>query len=340
MIFERKVCPMDKKTFLRQRVGNMEQIAGLRETVMNSGRGRDVRVVEVDNGSGLTFTVMADRCCDIYSAKFNGKSLAWLSPNGIVNPNAYEPENIMWLRSWPGGLLTTAGLLNVGGPEDGHSLHGRASHLAAEDLKLERCWAGEDYVLSVAGTMRHTMVFGEKLEIRRQIKTSYGNNVIEVRDSVENQGFAPVPLMMLYHCNFGYPAIDDGAFLSAVQHKVTPKDEHSAQDIADWAKLTAPIHGYSEELFYHEIPADSDGFARISIVNQAAGMKVTMAYDPTTLPVLNQWKQMGEGEYVTGLEPGNCYPIGQKANAEKGMLRMIAPGETVNFALQIEVENI
>ena len=331
---------MDKKTFLRQRVGNMEQIAGLRETVMNSGRGRDVRVVEVDNGSGLTFTVMADRCCDIYSAKFNGKSLAWLSPNGIVNPNAYEPENIMWLRSWPGGLLTTAGLLNVGGPEDGHSLHGRASHLAAEDLKLERCWAGEDYVLSVAGTMRHTMVFGEKLEIRRQIKTAYGKNIIQITDSVENQGFAPVPLMMLYHCNFGYPAIDDGAFLSAVQHKVTPKDEHSAQDIADWAKLTAPIHGYSEELFYHEIPADSDGFARISIVNQAAGMKVTMAYDPTTLPVLNQWKQMGEGEYVTGLEPGNCYPIGQKANAEKGMLRMIEPGETVNFALQIEVENI
>ena len=65
-----------------------------------------------------------------------------------------------------------------------------------------------------------------------------------------------------------------------------------------------------------------------------------MAYDPTTLPVLNQWKQMGEGEYVTGLEPGNCYPIGQKANAEKGMLRMIEPGETVNFALQIEVEDI
>ena len=331
---------MDKKTFLRQRVGNMEQIANIRNVVLADGRGKDVRLAEVDNGSGLTFTVMLDRCCDIYSAKYNGKSLAWLAPNGVVNPNAYEPENIMWLRSWPGGLLTTAGLLNVGGPEDGHGLHGRASHLAAEDVKLDRCWAGEDYLLSVAGTMRHTMVFGEKLEIRRQIKTAYGRNVIEVVDSVENQGFAPVPLMMLYQCNFGYPAVDEGAVLEAVEHKVTPKDEISAKDIADWAKFTAPIHGYAEELFYHEIPADSDGFARMSIVNKAAGMKVTMAYDPTTLPVLNQWKQMGEGEYVTGLEPGNCYPIGQKANAEKGMLRMIEPGETVNFALQIEVEDI
>ena len=331
---------MDKKNFYRKRVGNMEQIAGVRESVITGGRGRDVRVIDVDNGSGLTFTVMADRCCDIYTAKFKGKSFAWLSPNGVVNPNAYEPEGVMWLRTWPGGLLTTAGLLNVGGPEGGHGLHGRVSHIPADDLKISRDWVDGEYVLSVAGTIRHTMAFGEKLEICRQIKTVHGKNVIVVKDTVENQGFAPVPLMMLYHCNFGYPAVDDGAFLDAVEHKVTPKDEISAKDIADWAKFTAPIHGYAEELFYHEIPADSDGFARMSIVNKAAGMKVTMAYDPTTLPVLNQWKQMGEGEYVTGLEPGNCYPIGQKANAEKGMLRMIEPGETVNFALQIEVEDI
>ena len=331
---------MDKKTFLRQRVGKMEQMAGLREVVLNSGRGRDVRMVEVDNGSGLSFSVMADRCCDIYNAKFKGKSLAWLAPNGVVNPNAYEPENIMWLRSWPGGLLTTAGLLNVGGPEDGHSLHGRASHLAAEDLKLERCWAGDDYLLSVGGTMRHTMVFGEKLEIRRQIRTAYNSNVIAITDSVENQGFAPVPLMMLYHCNFGYPAVDEKAVLTAVEHKITPKDEHSAADIAKWAEMSAPVHGYAEEVFYHEIPADRDGFARMSIVNYECGLQVTMAYDPSTLPVLNQWKQMGEGEYVLGLEPGNCYPIGQKANAANGMLRMIEPGETVNFALQIEIAEL
>ena len=105
---------MDKKNFYRQRVGNMEQIAGIRESVITGGRGRDVRVIDVDNGSGLTFTVMADRCCDIYTAKFKGKSFAWLSPNGMVNPNAYEPEGVMWLRTWPGGLLTTAGLLHLG----------------------------------------------------------------------------------------------------------------------------------------------------------------------------------------------------------------------------------
>ena len=195
----------------------------------------------------------------------------------------------------------------------------------------------DEYVLSVGGTVRHSMVFGEKLELRRKITTAYGKNVIRIEDVVENQGFEAVPLMMLYHCNFGYPAIGENAVLQAVEHKITPKDEHSAADIDAWNKMDAPIHGYAEELFYHEIPADSDGLARMSIVNPESGLKVTMAYDPATLPVLNQWKQMGEGEYVTGLEPGNCLPIGQSGNREKGMLRMIEPGEIVNFALQIEI---
>ena len=194
--------------------------------------------------------------------------------------------------------------------------------------------------MSVGGTVRHSMVFGEKLEMRRKITTAYGKNVIRIEDVVENQGFEAVPLMMLYHCNFGYPLVSGKSHLEAVEHKLTPKDPHSAEGIADWAKMSDPIHGYAEELFFHEIPADVDGMARVSIVSQEANLKVTMAYDPTTLPVLNQWKQMGEGEYVTGLEPGNCVPIGQSGNKENGMLRMIQPGEEVKFVIQIEIEEL
>ena len=332
---------MDKKTFLRQRVGNMEQIAKLRKVVVAEGRGRDVQLVEVDNGSGLSFTVMADRCCDIYDAKFKGMPLAWLAPNGIVSGNAYEPEGVMWLCSWPGGLLTTAGWLNVGGPDSGHGLHGRASHLAAENLQLAQGWTDADnYEISVGGTVRHTMTFGEKLELHRKITTAYNSNIIKIHDTVENQGFEAVPLMMLYHCNFGYPLISADAVLVAGEHKVTPKDAHSADDIAEWMNFSDPVHGYGEELFYHELAADADGFARMSIVNPACKLKVSMAYKPENLPVLNEWKQMGEGEYVVGLEPGNCLPIGQSANREQGRLRMIQPGETVEFDLQIEIEEL
>ncbi len=337
---------MDRKMFLRTRLGRMDQLCSMRQTVLDEGRGRGVRLIEIDNGSGLAFTVMPDRCCDIYDARYKGVPLAWLAPNGIVSPNAYEPEGLMWLRSWPGGLLTTAGLLNAGGPEtssDGqaHGLHGRAAHLAAEDLALQKDWTtAGDYELSVSGVIRHTMVFGEKLELRRTISTQLGSNVIAVRDRIENQGFAPVPLMMLYHCNFGYPLVDETAHLEARSRKVMPKDEHSAAGVADWARLEAPQHGYGEELFFHDIEPDADGMARISIVNPTLKLRLAMAYDPRTLPVLNQWKQMGEGEYVTGLEPGNCIPTGRTDNEKKGILRMVAPGETVEFAIRIEVTEL
>jgi hypothetical protein len=47
---------------------------------------------------------------------------------------------------------------------------------------------------------------------------------------------------------------------------------------------------------------------------------------------------MGQGEYVVGLEPANCFPEGQAQNAKRGSLRMIAPGERVETYLRLSVE--
>jgi len=46
---------------------------------------------------------------------------------------------------------------------------------------------------------------------------------------------------MLYHCNFGYPVVDESAVLEAVEHKITPKDEHSAADIDNWNKFIISV---------------------------------------------------------------------------------------------------
>ena len=89
-----------------------------------------------------------------------------------------------------------------------------------------------------------------------------------------------------------------------------------------------------------EIPADADGFARLSLVNPKLGIKLTMAYDAATLPYLNEWKQMGQGEYVVGLEPGNCIPTGQPDNTRRGILRTLAPGESVTFRVGIAVDEL
>ena len=65
-----------------------------------------------------------------------------------------------------------------------------------------------------------------------------------------------------------------------------------------------------------------------------------MAYDAATLPYLNEWKQMGQGEYVVGLEPGNCIPTGQPDNAGRGILRTLAAGESATFRVRIAVDEL
>ena len=148
------------------RIGAMRQLASIRRAVLDDGRGRGMRIIDVNNGSGLSFTVYPDRGMDIGEAFCKGVPLVWLTP-GSATPESYEPEQFNWLRSWGGGLLTGCGLLNVGGPcEAGevHGLHGRLSHLKAMEVNTESGWdEAENYTLTVSGKVVHHRVFGESL---------------------------------------------------------------------------------------------------------------------------------------------------------------------------------
>ena len=43
---------------------------------------------------------------------------------------------------------------------------------------------------------------------------------------------------------------------------------------------------------------------------------------------------MGWGDYVMGLEPGNCYVEGRNAMREKGILKVLAPGVEATYHLE------
>ena len=335
----------DDPAYLAPRVGNMAQVASIRRLVSDDGKGRGMRVLEVNNGSGLSFSLYPDRGMDIGQAYYKGTPLAWVSRNQEVAPQFYEAEGIEWLRSWGGGLLTGCGLVNVGGPNtaggERHGLHGRLSHIPAEEVNTSSAWTADGkFTLSASGRVRHSRVFGENLLLTRTITTSLGEASITVRDTVENQGFAPSPLMLLYHLNLGWPLVDSGAALRAPAHEVTPQNEHSAAGLADWRKITAPVPGFREQVYYHTLPADSQGLAAIRLVNRRLGLAFNVTYRVAELPYLIQWKMMGQGEYVVGLEPANCYPEGQEQNANKGLLRQLAAGEKIETFLKLTVETL
>ena len=222
----------------------------------------------------------------------------------------------------------------MGGPcEAGevHGLHGRLSHLKAADVNTDSQWLDDDtFELTVSGKVSHSKVFGENLLLTRKISTRLGENVIIIEDSVENCGYRTAPFMLLYHMNFSWPLVDKNSFIEAPEHNVTPQNEIAAKGLPQWDRMSEPVPGFAEQVFYHDLPADADGMAALTLVNPDLKLAMQVAYSKATLPFMVQWKQMGQGEYVLGLEPGNCVPEGQVNNAAKNLLKTLAPGERVN----------
>jgi hypothetical protein len=151
-------------------------------------------------------------------------------------------------------------------------------------------------------------------------------------------GSSTMPLMQMYHMNFGWPLVGESMRLEAPSHKVFARDKAAEAGLNDWEVFPAPDRGYAEQVLIHDQPADDDGFCMMKIVNPDFGPTVSLSYRKAELPYLNQWRMAGEGDYVLGLEPGNCYPVGQVEFAKTGLMRYIEPGQCVESVIRLAVE--
>jgi hypothetical protein len=325
-----------------QRVGHMDQVAGIKLFEAADGLGRGCRMLQVWTGSGLDFTVTADRALDISTCLFKGIPLAWASSVGVVHPAHYEPEGLGWLRSFPGGLLATCGLDQFGAPSsdagEALGLHGRAGNLPARYVGYRTYWTEDDYELEITGEVRQTRVFGENLVLRRQISTQLGSNRIRIADVVTNEGFSSQPHMILYHFNLGFPLVTQDARLHLDAEQTIPRDEDAAAGLADWSRFQPPTAGYREQVFRHVPTADEEGQVHVELENPTLGIGLRWSYDRTSLPHLFQWKMMGQGTYVLGIEPANSSGVEGRAIArQRGDLPHLEPGESRRYTLAVEV---
>ncbi len=324
--------------------GDMAQVGGIRMVEWSEGVSRGLRVAEVTSGSGLAFSVLLDRGMDIGPANYKGMPLAWISPAGFAHPAYYEPEGANWLRTFGGGLLTGCGLTSVGSPgeDEGESfgLHGRLSHLPVRQVCVDERWEGDECFFVVAGEVRQARVFGENLRLKRKIEVGLGGNTISIEDMVENLGKSASPLMLLYHINLGFPLLDESTELKATPHPVEPRDAVACTGLDDWMHFQAPTADYQEQVFYHDLPADQEGWIRMQVVNRKLHLKLEVRQQKSTLLNLVEWKMMGQGTYVLGLEPANCHVLGRKAEREGGTLQFLEAGEQRRFRVQIEVSEI
>lgn len=328
----------------QDKIGNVAQLGGIETSVLDNGAGRGTRIAWINTGTGLRYKVVIDRAMDIADAFYNQHSLAWLSSVGFAPPQPFADQGIDWLRTFGGGLVTTCGLSNVGVPSGNHGLHGRISNIPAEiESIIQPDPLAGKMEMSITGIMRESTVFGPHLELRRTISGTLGEATIKIHDEVINRGNTPAPLMLLYHINFGWPLVDEGAEIlweGNWQPRFGEEKAKIFKEGNDFKKCRAPLDdhlGTGEEVAFIDPTADESGQCTCGIHNAKLGLTVKVHFQKNQLPHLTNWQHWGKGEYVTGLEPGTNTPIGQANAQAENQLIFLKPNETRAFDLEIKV---
>ena len=324
---------------LRPYCGDLSQLASATAAVLADGPAAGVRTMDVRTLRGLAATVLVDRALDLGPTWSSGVPIGWVSAPGIVHP-AYATDDT-WLRSFGGGLLTTAGLLNVGAPGDfegeHHGLHGRISNTPATGVHAELVDDQSGGHLVITGQVRETAVYGPDLILSRRLVFHIGEPVVEIHDEITNRGWAPSPMMILYHFNIGFPVVAPGARIIIASTSRQPLDDVSAAATDSWDVFTSPTVGANAEVFEHTLTPGGPTSAAIVNENDGTGPAgILIRWDAEQLPHLLQWRMLGRGMYLTGIEPANCRGRGIAREAADGTIPILEPGESRKFDLRVQ----
>lgn len=142
--------------------------------------------------------------------------------------------------------------------------------------------------------------------------------------------------MIVYHCNLGWPLLDESAVLDIPSTAVHARDPDAEAGIDTWRAFDGPTPGFREQVFRHDFPADSDVLVRLR--NDAIGVEFSLAFSSSELPHLYQWKMTSQRHYALGIEPTNSPNIlGRKAAREAGELPILAPGQSAGYRLDFRL---
>ncbi len=242
------------------------------------------------------------------------------------------------MKSFTAGFFTTCGLTAVGSfcNDEGEALplHGTVSNIPGELCAIEEKSDGITIKLKV----RDAALFGRKLVMERTYKFSYLENSFEVSDTVTNEADIQSPYMILYHCNMGYPLLNENSIVKIPNNGITARNEHAQKYIETALRMEKPQAEYEECCYYYNV-VEKESLAKVGIYSKDIEKGMVMSYNKNTLPCFTQWKMMGKKDYVLGLEPGNCTPDGRDVLRKNGTLKFLQPDESKTTAIKFSFIN-
>lgn len=338
---------------LARRAGDSAALGGVRTVVLEDGSERGIRVVEFRTGSGLAFDVLVDRAMDIGPAEHAGLGFGWRSATGLRHPGLHENADeggLAWLRSFS-GLLVTVGLDHAGAVAETdaahfhhphrktvrHGLHGRVANIPARLIGAGEAWNGDECVLWAEGEVRQAAVFGEHLRLRRRIEADLGGDEIRLHDTVTNHGFDRTPHKFMYHVNFGWPLLDEGARVVAPIRRTIRYTDSVREQRVSYRRMPGPQYPFVEQVYVHEVVGDDRGRVTTALVNDEREIAVSVSWSLAQFPGFVEWLHLREGAYTIGFEPTTRRVGGSQTGGDDGTTIWLEHGESRTYETSFRV---
>ncbi len=336
------------RTELLRRVGRLDQVAGVRLVTLGDGAGRGVRLLEFRTGTGFAFDVVVDRTFDIGRCELGGTPLAWIANPGTVGPWFYENDAWGWFRAWGGGMVVTCGLDHTLGPgEDSAEAVSPATHPHEAIVRSPRPGrrsprAARGLRRALGGRRVRPMGGGRGFavgDLRRapraspSVEARVGESRFTIHDVVENVGHHPTSHMFLYHCNVGFPVVDEGSRLLVPRRALrltTACRSRATATLSGPDRGTSPRRASSTSSW----PSRRER-CRWPLVNDTLGVGSTRSFRIDQLAHHTVWRMMGEDTYALAMEPWTNRDAGRWDARERGELLELDPGETCGYDLEI-----
>ncbi|SNT30582.1 DUF4432 family protein [Tropicimonas sediminicola] len=283
---------------LAELTGDRRQLAAVRRMTLDDGPARGQRVLAFSTGGGLDFWVLADRTMDIGPLWFHGMPVAWQHPAGTLAPQFHDSrrDGGTGVERALTGFLLTGGLDNVRQPRDGMPLHGTLPLTPARVTCHGEDWNAPSPLLFAEGEAVTAHLSGPSFSLTRRIEAPIGGTSLRLTDCVENIGPEPAAFRILYHTNFGFPAVGAGTKLTldgedVLLHEPPCEGRHAG---------LAPARSF---------PARHDRF-RATLERPAAGqwsgLTISVEGDSTALPFVQFWSDPRPRRNIVAIEPVNC----------------------------------
>ncbi|MCA9032020.1 MAG: DUF4432 family protein, partial [Planctomycetaceae bacterium] len=328
----------------------------VKSQVLHGGKQEGVELVTLNNGN-LEITVVPTRGMNVLKVRQKdgtgewADALGWNSPvKQMVHPSYINLDSrggLGWLDGF-NEWMVRCGLEFAGHPgtdkfidntgaeaEMELTLHGKVGNIPAASWTTRQ--EGDRVVVS--GIVNEQMFFGPKFKLVAEISTTAGSDTFQIRDVIVNEGSAPQEMMLLYHCNFGRPILEEGAQVVIAAESLRPMNAHAAQAIQNYHVYKEPTAGFIEEVFLAKPKTDNHDRTAVLLKNNAGDAGCTMSWSTKQLPYLTIWKNTVDERdgYVTGLEPGTCFPYNRNHERQMGRVMKLEPGREYEFAVDVQV---